>query len=366
MPGSAVSIRVAGYVSADTSHVMLVLAERLEGYDTFLTGRLEVDGCSNGPVRILTLDDVTVLRVADWQIDLAPGGHWSGTLHLPHGLRSQEVPDDLASAAASRRRDLTALDEAERRYALTFLQEATTSIIRRGRIAAIVNALPAVNRPTNDPSLLISVDVGGTLGYSTGQGLIVRLAQLSPLPAVEARRVARHQLHTVPEISEAVIADVCAALKIPLAMFPRKLLETGFRLAPNAMTVIRELSYYGIVVTLSNVICLETNDLDWHTLFSPWLSDYFASCHIGYSKPDPRAFQTVASAYGMDTSHMLHIGDDWECDIIGAVSAGAHAVWLSGGRPIPDTGLIERGVVLVADQLDQVPAQVAKLARRHS
>ena len=366
MPGSAVSIRVAGYVSADTSHVMLVLAERLEGYDTFLTGRLEVDGRSNGPVRILTLDDVTVLRVANWQVDLAPGGHWSGTLHLPHGLRSQEIPDDLASAAASRRRDLTALDEAERRYALTFLQEATTSVIRRGRIAAIVNALPTLNRPTYDPSLLISVDVGGTLGYSTGQGLIVRLAQLSPLPTVEARRVARHQLHTVPEISEAVVADVCTALKIPLAMFPRKPVETGFRLAPNATAVIRELSYYGIVVTLSNVICLETNNLDWRALFSPWLSDCFASCNIGYSKPDPRAFQTVASAYGMDTSHMLHIGDDWECDIIGAVSAGAHAVWLSGGRPVPDTVLIERGVVLIAGQLDQVPAQVGTLARRHS
>ena len=103
MPGSAVSIRVAGYASVDTSHVMLVLAERLEGYDTFLTGRLEIDGCSNGPVRILTLDDVTVLRVADWQVDLTPGSPWSGTLHLPHGLRSQEIPDDLASAAASRR-----------------------------------------------------------------------------------------------------------------------------------------------------------------------------------------------------------------------------------------------------------------------
>ena len=41
---------------------MLVLAERLDGVDTFLTGVLEVSG-ESFPVRILTLDDVTVLRL---------------------------------------------------------------------------------------------------------------------------------------------------------------------------------------------------------------------------------------------------------------------------------------------------------------
>jgi len=30
---------------------------------------------------------------------------------------------------------------------------------------------------------------------------------------------------------------------------------------------------------------------------------------------------------------MIHIGDDWNCGILGAVSAGARAVWISAGRP---------------------------------
>lgn len=49
----------------------------------------------------------------------------------------------------------TGLDDAELRYALTFLEEATTSKIRRARIDAIVAALPAAQEltaPVDPPS----------------------------------------------------------------------------------------------------------------------------------------------------------------------------------------------------------------------
>ena len=120
---------------------MLVLSERLDGYDTFLTGRLEVRGRTY-PVRILTLDDVTVLRLGDGSRVAA--GEWAGTLHLPHGARRPAPPPDLFALALERRRDLTALDEAELRYALTFLGEATTPAIRGARASVIVDALPGL------------------------------------------------------------------------------------------------------------------------------------------------------------------------------------------------------------------------------
>jgi uncharacterized protein YdeI (YjbR/CyaY-like superfamily) len=74
----------------------------------------------------------------------APIEAWSGTLHLPHGIRQRSIPDDLADAAQASQRALDALDSAELRYALTFLNEATTEPIRTARIAAIVAALPHV------------------------------------------------------------------------------------------------------------------------------------------------------------------------------------------------------------------------------
>ncbi len=124
---------------------MLVLSERLTGHDTFLTGMLEVGG-EQLSVRIHTLDDVTVLRLGtDRSWPGPPGGLWSGTLLLPHGARILSPPEDLSALARDRRRDLTSLDEAELRYALTFLGEATTPEIRAARAAVIVNALPGLS-----------------------------------------------------------------------------------------------------------------------------------------------------------------------------------------------------------------------------
>lgn len=143
MPATATVLHVTGTVASNSAGAMLVLSERLDGHDTFLTGLLDAGNGPPTPVRILTFDDVTVLRLAgDGTAPSARDGRWSAVLHLPHGQRPREIPPDLAEAARYGRRDLTVLDAAELRYALTFLGEATTTEIRRARIAAILTALP--------------------------------------------------------------------------------------------------------------------------------------------------------------------------------------------------------------------------------
>ncbi|MDG4793482.1 hypothetical protein [Micromonospora sp. WMMD1082] len=133
---------INGTVAADSSGPFLVLSERLEGHDTFLTGQLQLYDALPVQVQILTFDDVTVLRLLD-PSQTPPTGPWAGILHLPRGWRARPIPDDLMAAVLIARRDLAVLDEAERRYALTFLGEASTSAIRQARIDAIVTALPA-------------------------------------------------------------------------------------------------------------------------------------------------------------------------------------------------------------------------------
>lgn len=143
MPATSATLRVTGTVAADSAGTMLVLTRRLDGHDTFLTGLLDAGDSPPIPVHILTFDDVTVLRLAD--DNTAPplqGGLWSAVLRLPHGQRPRVIPPDLAEAARRRRKDLTVLDTAELRYALTFLGEATTPAIRQARIDAILATLP--------------------------------------------------------------------------------------------------------------------------------------------------------------------------------------------------------------------------------
>jgi hypothetical protein len=147
MPATATTVPVTGSIRYAEGSWQLVLSERLGGHDTFLTGELQL-GDRRLAVRIITLDDVTVLRGTDPRAFAEGGITCTGTLHLPHGARPRAVPADLDEAASAGQRSLAGLDDAELRYALTFLEEATTSKIRRARIDAIVAALPAAQELT--------------------------------------------------------------------------------------------------------------------------------------------------------------------------------------------------------------------------
>ncbi|GAA4900413.1 hypothetical protein [Streptomonospora salina] len=142
MPSTSMNLPVSGHISYGPDGPLLVLSSRLDGHDTFLTGSLDVWG-SSVPVRIMSFDDATVLYPEDLAGILEAGMRWHGTLHLPHGLRPRTVPPDLKERAADQERSLEGVDEAELRYALTFLSESTTSAIRQARVEAIVSALPA-------------------------------------------------------------------------------------------------------------------------------------------------------------------------------------------------------------------------------
>ena len=142
MSRKPLSLAVNGSIKHTENGSLFLLSKRVEGHDTFLTGSLEVDGEEERVlVRILSFDDVTVLHPTT-QYPIESRKRWSGTLHLPHGLHPRLIPRDLQEVAEAADRRLDALDTAEIRYALRFLEEATTDQIRVSRIDAIVRALP--------------------------------------------------------------------------------------------------------------------------------------------------------------------------------------------------------------------------------
>jgi FMN phosphatase YigB (HAD superfamily) len=341
---------------------MLVLSERLDGYDTFLTGTLELQG-ERFNVRIFTLDDVTVLRLdrkPAWQVLR----EWTGTLHLPHGARPLTPPTDLTELARNRQRDLTALDEAELRYALTFLGESTSDEIRLQRTMLIVDALPNLMSSGVCPRPLVSLDVGGTLGNSSSPGLAQAIAAAAPMPSVDVYRHLRTTLYVAPVITESLIERICSAVGIRREQFPEpRQSQSDFLPAQGSVGAVRELSFLGTVVTLSNVIASEADLPSLSSMYSPWLTASFRSCDIGYSKPSPEAFQFVAGEMGVAIDQMIHVGDDWECDVQGAISAGARAIWIANGRPhaTDSKGVDDR--LVVVQELADVPEIVAELTR---
>lgn len=49
----------------------------------------------------------------------------------------------------------------------------------------------------------------------------------------------------------------------------------------------------------------------------------------GYAKPDPRIFQAACAALAIPAPSMLHVGDDPDLDVRGALAAGARSAWLN-------------------------------------
>jgi FMN phosphatase YigB (HAD superfamily) len=66
--------------------------------------------------------------------------------------------------------------------------------------------------------------------------------------------------------------------------------------------------------------------------WSAHLEAIVVSERVGWVKPHPAIFRATAEALGVELTEMLHVGDDWAADVVGAKSAGARAAYLDA-RP---------------------------------
>jgi putative hydrolase of the HAD superfamily len=63
----------------------------------------------------------------------------------------------------------------------------------------------------------------------------------------------------------------------------------------------------------------------------------------GCGKPDRRVFERALAGAGASPERALMAGDNYECDVLGALHAGIHAVWIVRERPYRAVGApIER------------------------
>ncbi|MEO6048081.1 MAG: HAD-IA family hydrolase [Candidatus Kapaibacterium sp.] len=53
---------------------------------------------------------------------------------------------------------------------------------------------------------------------------------------------------------------------------------------------------------------------------------------VGAPKPDPAIFRAALAAAGTSAERTLYIGDNFRCDIVGALDAGLRAIWVNPGR----------------------------------
>ncbi|MBF8290448.1 MAG: family hydrolase [Chloroflexi bacterium] len=115
---------------------------------------------------------------------------------------------------------------------------------------------------------------------------------------------------------------------------------------------------------LSNWPLAET--VDRYAAAAGWgryLSAIFVSQRIGTIKPHPAIFAVAAEGLGMPPDAILHVGDDWAADVIGARDAGWRVAYLrdhQADSPLPSSPRTD-GVEpdLELDRLADLPSRVA-------
>jgi len=105
--------------------------------------------------------------------------------------------------------------------------------------------------------------------------------------------------------------------------------------------------------------------------WAPYLSAVIVSQRVGTIKPHPGIFRAAEESLGIapdERGRVLHVGDDWAADVIGAKRAGWRAAYFTGGpaaSPLPSS---ERDDSVTADleidALDALEGALSRLERR--
>jgi FMN hydrolase / 5-amino-6-(5-phospho-D-ribitylamino)uracil phosphatase len=65
-----------------------------------------------------------------------------------------------------------------------------------------------------------------------------------------------------------------------------------------------------------------------------WFEGHITAISAGAAKPDIRIFSRLLDEAGVEAAQVLHIGDDPDLDVIGAMRAGMQAAWLNRGAKL--------------------------------
>ena len=148
--------------------------------------------------------------------------------------------------------------------------------------------------------------------------------------------IRRHVLHTRPDFKHNMSGVRREAIRLALDRAGENplLAEQAFdvffaarnqvELYDDALLALEFLSAQFPVVALSN------GNADIQRI---GLAKYFKASinaqKFGAGKPDPRIFEAAASLANVCAEDVLHIGDDAELDVLGALNAGMQAAWLN-------------------------------------
>jgi putative hydrolase of the HAD superfamily len=125
-------------------------------------------------------------------------------------------------------------------------------------------------------------------------------------------------------------------------------------LIPGVLDILTELGAKYPLAVLSN-----GNSYPARIGIAQFFQHIFLEDNLPHLKPDPRAFHALADAAGTTATQVVHIGDSFGDDVIGARAAGAVPIWFNPkGQPVPGGA----DAPLELRDFHDLPALLAELA----
>jgi putative hydrolase of the HAD superfamily len=104
---------------------------------------------------------------------------------------------------------------------------------------------------------------------------------------------------------------------------------------PGMIELVREVRQQvpvGVISNSEGKLFELTEELGWQDDFDV-IAD---SGKLGFEKPGARIFQWTAERLRVSLDEIVHVGDSWSADVLGATAQGARAIWFGGASAAPE------------------------------
>jgi HAD superfamily hydrolase (TIGR01509 family) len=168
-----------------------------------------------------------------------------------------------------------------------------------------------------------------------------------PTPEEDRRRVAESRRMVVRTLG--LPEDILPELN---SYIDRQFADPNiYTLFPDSLEAVRRLREAGFILGI-------TSNWSWHLPevcerlgLTPYLDFVVVSARVGAVKPHRRIFEETVDRAGVLPEEIIHVGDDIQADIIGALESGLHAALLDRTGDIPKDDLPD-GVPVFGDLLE--------------
>jgi putative hydrolase of the HAD superfamily len=132
-----------------------------------------------------------------------------------------------------------------------------------------------------------------------------------------------------------------------------------WRVYPEVFEVLQALKARGLITGVLSNWDIRLGPLLEGLRLMPYFDHVVLSAVVGWEKPHRRIFESALELAGAPAAEVLHVGDNYQQDVVGAQQVGMYAVWLRRrGAQMADCPVISslRELVTIIDGTDHVPS----------